>query len=106
MRTRYTGCVDEDGKQIKMDTKEWAIVPYDKTWRPFSNDGDSGAVIIDARGRMGGLLTGGAGATDSTDISYATPAHFLLENMEKNGFKANIHIGQQEKKVEDGKKRG
>ena len=29
-RTRYTSCVD-----ITMDTKQWAILPNDKTWGPF-----------------------------------------------------------------------
>ena len=59
-------------------TREW----YDKTFGPFSDEG----AVVDAKGRMGGLLTGG-GTTDSTDMSYATPLEFLLTNMEEAGFR-------------------
>ncbi len=34
-----------------------------------SAKGDSGSVILDGRGRIGSLLTGGAGATSSSDIT-------------------------------------
>jgi len=58
---------------------EWAILPLDSDSGPFSDKGDSGAVIVDGLGRIGGLLTAGAGITDSTDITYASPIGFLLE---------------------------
>jgi hypothetical protein len=51
-------------------SKEWAILPRDSKSGVFSAEG---AVIIDGRGRIGGLLTGGTGVTDSTDITFATP---------------------------------
>ena len=67
-------------------SKEWAILPFDSKSGPFSAKGDSGSVIVDRLGRIGGLLTGGAGATSSLDITYATPIGFLLKRMQENGL--------------------
>lgn len=36
---------------------------------PFSDHGDSGAVVVDARGRMGGMVTGGFRYSEKTDIT-------------------------------------
>jgi len=47
--------------------------------------GDSGAVFVDGRGRIGDLLTGGAGVMHSLDITYATPISFL-KRMQENGL--------------------
>jgi hypothetical protein len=59
-------------------SKEWAILPHGNKSGAFSAPGDSGAIIVDGRGRIGGLLTGGAGQMDSTDITYASPFYWLL----------------------------
>lgn len=72
-------------------SKEWPILPYDTKSGAFSAPGDSGAVIVDGVGRVGGLLTGGAGATDSFDITYATPISFLLKSIKANGY-LNAHL--------------
>ncbi|KAG8752242.1 hypothetical protein FRC11_008546, partial [Ceratobasidium sp. 423] len=68
-------------------SKEWAILPRDSKSGAFSELGDSGSVIVDGRGRMGGLLTAGAGIIDSSDITYATPTTFLLKRMEEKGLR-------------------
>jgi hypothetical protein len=70
---------------------EWAILPYDHKSGVFSARGDSGSVIADGRGRIGGLLTGGAGKTDSTDITYATPLYWLFPRIKANGY-PNAHL--------------
>ena len=72
-------------------SKEWAILPFDSKSGAFSERGDSGSVIVDSLGRIGGLLTGGAGATPSTDVTYATPISFLLKRMRENGLIPNIN---------------
>lgn len=72
-------------------SKEWAILPYDTKSGTFSDRGDSGAVIVDGLGRIGGLLTGGCGITDSSDITYATPITFLVKSIKANGF-PNAHL--------------
>ncbi|KAK0214044.1 hypothetical protein IW262DRAFT_1408250 [Armillaria fumosa] len=78
-------CVDADDYRI---SKEWAILPYDDKSGSFSAPGDSGSVVVDGHGRVGGLLTGGAGAADTSDldVSYATPIGFLMESIRANGY--------------------
>lgn len=65
---------------------EWAIVNYDSKSDVFSEPGDSGAIIADIRGRIGGLLTGGAGKTQSSDMTYATPFWWLLLRIKAYGL--------------------
>jgi hypothetical protein len=67
---------------------EWAILPHGNKSGLFSADGDSGSLIVDGRGRYGGLLTGGTrkAATESSDITYATPIWWLLPVIKSNGF--------------------
>ncbi|KAL6303779.1 hypothetical protein BKA93DRAFT_898944 [Sparassis latifolia] len=73
-------------------SKEWAILPFDSKSGAFSAKGDSGSVIVDGLGRIGGLLTGGACATPSSDVTYATPISFLLKRMQDNGLrKPNVN---------------
>lgn len=67
-------------------SSEWAILPYDNESGAFSAPGDSGSVIVDGRGRFGGLLTGGSGKPESLDITYATPIFWLLQRIKQNGF--------------------
>ncbi|KJA21087.1 hypothetical protein HYPSUDRAFT_203275 [Hypholoma sublateritium FD-334 SS-4] len=45
-------------------SKEWAIYNYDNKSGVFSARGDSGSIIVDGLGRIGGLLTGGAGKAE------------------------------------------
>ena len=72
-------------------SKEWAIQAYDQKSGAFSNKGDSGAVIVNGLGHIGGLLTGGSGLTVSSDITYATPILFLLKSIRANGY-CNAHL--------------
>ena len=70
---------------------EWAIINYDSNSDVFSEAGDSGSIIADIRGRIGGMLTGGSGKTEASDITYATPFWWLLKRIRVNGF-PNAHI--------------
>ncbi|KAG8952880.1 hypothetical protein FRC04_003329 [Tulasnella sp. 424] len=70
---------------------EWAILPYDHKSGAFSAPGDSGSIIADGLGRIGGLLTGGAGRTESSDITYATPFFWLFPRIKENGY-PNAHL--------------
>ncbi|CAL1705516.1 unnamed protein product, partial [Somion occarium] len=69
---------------------EWAILPYDGDSGAFSKDGDSGSIIVDRLGRFGGLLTGVAGKTPSSDVTYATP-FFWLWSLIKDMY-PNAHL--------------
>jgi hypothetical protein len=62
--------------------------------RVFSGPSDSGSIIVDSKGRVVGLLTGGAGKTGSTDpdVTYATPFYWLLQRI-KTHF-PNAHLYQ------------
>ena len=71
------------------DSKEWSIFGYDKS-RAFSAKGDSGSAIVDGEGRIGGLLTGGAGTETSLDITYATPISFIMNQIRRHAFNPQI----------------
>jgi hypothetical protein len=62
-----------DNYGIKHTSTEIAVLPYDKTRGKFSAAGDSGSIVLARDGRIVGILTGGAGPTDETDITYLTP---------------------------------
>ncbi|KAH8981224.1 hypothetical protein EDB86DRAFT_447202 [Lactarius hatsudake] len=73
-------------------SKEWAVLPFD-AWtggshdfsaKDFSAKGDSGSVVVDGAGRIGGLITCGAGKTDSIDVTYVTPIGFILKTIRNN----------------------
>ena len=72
--------------QASWTSMEWTILPYDNKSQAFSEGGDSGSVIVDGHGHYGGLLTGGTGKTESSDLTYATPIWWLLEVIKANGF--------------------
>jgi hypothetical protein len=72
-------------------SKEWPVLPYNRKHGAFSSQGDSGAVVVDGRGRIGGLIISGSGDTDDLDITYATPIEFLMERITKQFPNAHLH---------------
>jgi hypothetical protein len=75
---------------LNRTSMEWGIINYDSKSEVFSEPGDSGSVIADIRGRIGGMLTGGSGKAKSSDMTYATLFWWLLERIKANG---NAHLG-------------
>ncbi|KAH9165894.1 hypothetical protein EDB89DRAFT_1911093 [Lactarius sanguifluus] len=73
-------------------TDEWTIMNYDSKSEVFSDDGDSGSVVADICGHIGGMITGGTRKTKSSNLSYATPFWWLLEHIKAKGF-PNTHLG-------------
>lgn len=71
-------------------SKEVVVLPRDSESGPFSNPGDSGSSVVDGKGRIAGLLTGGAGVTDISDCTYVTSINFLRERMSMHGLRANF----------------
>ena len=49
----------------------------------FSDDGDSGSVVLGRDGRIIGIITGGAGPADGLDLTYVTPYHWLEKQIKK-----------------------
>ncbi|KAF8270015.1 hypothetical protein EI94DRAFT_854808 [Lactarius quietus] len=60
---------------------EIAVLPYDQRHGKFSDAGDSGSVVLDRGGRIVGILTGGSGPTDETNITYVTPYWWVEEQV-------------------------
>ena len=58
---------------------EIAIYPYSHKDGAFSAPGDFGSVVGDANSCIVNMLTGGAGQTNSTDVTYVSPYYFLDE---------------------------
>jgi hypothetical protein len=61
------------------DSTEAPVLPYGKNqyFGAFSRGGDSGAVVGCPNGEFVSLLTGGTGPSESVDITYTTPMHWL-----------------------------
>lgn len=57
---------------IKSTSREVAINPYSHKGGLLSAPRDSGSIVVDREGHIVGLFTGGAGTTDSTDVTYIT----------------------------------
>jgi hypothetical protein len=72
----YSICRYYYDDRISMDSKEWVVVPVSGI---FSKPGDSGAIIVDSQGRIGGMLTGGGGGPLNLDLNYATRIGLLME---------------------------
>ncbi|KAF8165138.1 hypothetical protein B0H34DRAFT_780108 [Crassisporium funariophilum] len=69
----------------------WAIYNYDNKTGVFSARGDSGSIIVDRLGRIGGLLTGGAGKTETSDVTYATTMFWLWPRILQHFPNAHLH---------------
>lgn len=78
---------------VTLDSVEAAILPDDSKAGPFSKGGDSGSIIVDARGNFVALLTGGTGDPGgSVDITYGTPMHWLWEVIKTRFEGADLHF--------------
>lgn len=54
-------------------SRELTIIPYGGSVHgAFSDAGDSGSIVAERNGRIVGLLTGSAGSTNTTDVTFAT----------------------------------
>ncbi|KAH7887174.1 hypothetical protein F5I97DRAFT_1936658 [Phlebopus sp. FC_14] len=65
----------------KKTSIEIAVYPYGNKDGAFSAPGDSGSMVVDGKGRLVGLLTGGAGTTEEIDeqMEKAFPGCFPYE---------------------------
>ncbi|KAF8342912.1 uncharacterized protein EI90DRAFT_804213 [Cantharellus anzutake] len=68
---------------IHSTSMEIAVYSYSHKDGAFSASGDSGSVVGDANSRIVGMLTGGAGWNNSTDVTYVSPYYFLDERIKK-----------------------
>jgi len=63
---------------------EITIYAYSHKDGAFAAPGDSGAVVADANNRIVGILTGGAGVNESTDVTCTTPYYFLVHRIKSS----------------------
>ncbi|KAM5543708.1 hypothetical protein V8D89_002325 [Ganoderma adspersum] len=93
----YVRYYDDDGDSAALPytSRAWTIIPYDRKSGAFSEKGDSGSVVVDGRGRIGGLLTGGDGNNESLDMTYVTPIDFLLGRIKAWEGAAQAHLNPQ-----------
>ena len=76
---------------INQTSMEWGIINYDSKSEVFSEPGDLGSIIANIHGHISGMLTGSAGKTKSSSMTYATPFWWLLQQIRTNGF-PNAHL--------------
>ena len=67
----------------------------------FLEPGDSGSVVADDRGRIAGIITGGAGympalnlddTTPTADVTYMTSVAFIHSQMLARGIDMNVNF--------------
>jgi len=65
------------------DSLEIVVVHNSKGYGKFSEAGDSGSIVITREGEILGMLTGGAGPTKETDVTWLTPFWWLQDQIKK-----------------------
>jgi hypothetical protein len=71
-----------DHYDLEFTALETTIVPYGGRGA-FSAKGDSGATILDRKGRIVAILTGGGGMTEETDVTFGTAWYQLEPHIKK-----------------------
>ncbi|KAI6143785.1 hypothetical protein BKA82DRAFT_1005565 [Pisolithus tinctorius] len=66
---------------IKKTSIEIAVYPYSRKDGAFSAPGDSGAAVVDSKGRLVGLIVAGAGKLEEIDVTYLTPYWWIEKQM-------------------------
>ncbi|KAJ3476185.1 hypothetical protein NLI96_g11332 [Meripilus lineatus] len=71
------------GRDHKKTSIELAVLPYGRRTGPFSAPGDSGSIVLTLDGGSLRMITGGAGNTYGTDVTYLTPYWYIEEEIKK-----------------------
>ncbi|KAI5123909.1 hypothetical protein M0805_005725 [Coniferiporia weirii] len=69
---------------------EWTILPFDNKSGAFSAPGDSGAILADGSGRIGGIIAKGAGRSTAKDVTCITSIHSLTKGIKAKFPKAHL----------------
>ena len=78
---RYAGLEAYISNELDIESRELAIYNYDKQSGEFSAPGDSGSLIFDGSGKMVGILHSGMPKSESSHVTYATPAWWVIEQL-------------------------
>ena len=84
-----TSFVRRYGKGLRGTSTELAI--HGQESGRFADRGDSGSFVVDGKGRVVGMITGGVG-DDGFDVTYVTPAEFIFDQIRSHGLNPNINF--------------
>ncbi|KAF8554118.1 hypothetical protein OG21DRAFT_1484908 [Imleria badia] len=88
MKRGHASDLTDQSGQMSMEV---AVLPRNSESGAFSKPGDSSSAVVDGKGRIAGLLTGGAGAdSEAFDCTYVTSANFLIQRMSEHGLVTNL----------------
>jgi hypothetical protein len=98
VREYFENGTHETSMMLAIYSDGYGDKPYGNKEALFSGPSDSGSIIVDRKGRVVGLLTGGAGKTGSTnpDVTYATPFYWLLQRIKTHFPNAHLYQGMDE----------
>jgi hypothetical protein len=80
---------DDSSSDISMELAVFALASESKA---FSDRGDSGSTVVDGKGRIAGIITGGSGVMAMSNVTYVTPAEFIYERLLAHGVKMNVNF--------------
>jgi hypothetical protein len=82
------------GNPGDLTSMEWPILALGSG--PFSDTGDSGALVVDVNDHAGSLTTGCSDDQSRVDITYATPVASLLRRMTRcRAHQYNLVLGRE-----------
>ena len=82
----------ENSSTKVMESRGWPVVATNKDSGRFYAKGDSGSCVVDAFNRIGGIVPGGAGASESSDVTYAIPITFIMQFRHKTQRLRHVHL--------------
>ncbi|KAI0263962.1 hypothetical protein BC834DRAFT_884755, partial [Gloeopeniophorella convolvens] len=71
-------------ESVKRSYPEYVIRQADSLELAFSDAGDSGSIVVTREGKILGMVTGRAGPTDDTDVTWLTPYWWLQDQIKKH----------------------
>lgn len=91
--TKFMSFVRQYFQTGNQESLEVAILSHEQDSGTFSKGGDSGSLIVSARGEFIALLTGGTNkGTDASDITYATLLEWVWELVKAEFPGANLYF--------------
>ncbi|KAF8311422.1 uncharacterized protein EI90DRAFT_3148020 [Cantharellus anzutake] len=76
---RFSGLEAYTCDEFEHDSWEVAVLNFNREHGNFSDHGDSGACIFDAKGKMVAILHSGMPRGTSSHVTFGTPAHYVVD---------------------------
>ncbi len=81
----------QDGN--KRESRQWTVLPlHGRAMGDFSGDGDSGALVWDLQGRIGGIIDAGSGCQDTGkhDVTYVSLMSWILADLRQYYYSVEL----------------